>query len=201
MGCASNPLECSLWCCFPWCSSAGFELNSWGCVLDPLEFSYTVELFGVMPCSWDQAELMLLHLKSSRAQLRCGLVLMMPPSRFRTELMGMCIKSIRIHPRSEMYCVYTLQQYSSWTHGDVFWIHLNSMMPWLCLVWCSSAGFNLNSCRCAANPLELNYDVKLCLIMFFSNIRSGLMGMCFQSSWNQFCSELVCTILFSRVYV
>ena len=139
-----------------WCSSAGFELNSWGCISNPLEFNYAVKLS--LWCSSDGSEL-----NSWRCifnpldfHLRCEGVMALLCSRVRAELVEMYLQFTRMSFTLWRFHGHALQPGSSWTHGDVFSIHHNFIYIVKLSSSCFAAGSELNSWGCVSNPLEFH---------------------------------------------
>ena len=63
-GCISNLLEFNYVVKLSlWCSSDGSELNSWRCIFNPLEFHLRCEGIMALLCSWVRAELVGMHLQ------------------------------------------------------------------------------------------------------------------------------------------
>ena len=153
-----------------------------GCMLNPFEFKYA--------CVTVSAELMRIYFTSTRIPLPCEHVLfdaLQPGSSSITlwtrlwssssgpELNSLgCFRSTRIQLRCEHVLYDTLQPNSSRIHGDVAWIHLNSITLWACLLWSSSNGFELTSWGCVSDPLESNYAVSVSFAMFFKRFRAML---------------------------
>ena len=131
------------------CSAAGSELNSWGCVFNPLEFHLRCEGFIAMLCSRVRAELVGMYFQSLRIpftlwrfhglamqpgpnwtrgcifnllelHLRCEGFMALLCSRVRAELVGMYFQSTRIPFTLWRLQGLALQPGPSWTRGDVF---------------------------------------------------------------------------------